>query len=365
MNGAARTAAVMHFRALKGRFVAAWDDLWRGALLALAIAFAHSTQLLFEVDLYGNWPLADILLGWLDLFTEQLVSGVCIFAALLLAALVPVRSVVARASLCLAAIALGALAGQGLLLRGTTPAPLAIVAEVARWLVIGTMAFALYVFQRQGAAATTRAHEAGMRRLALDRQWAETRLQTLRAQLEPHFLFNTLANIRQLFRTEPERGRRMLASFVAYLRAALPQLRHDETTLGREVELARAYLDVLQVRMGPRLRVSVDVAPELAALPFPPFALSTLTENAIKHGLNALPGGGQIAIQARPVREDLEVTVADTGPGLRGSGGTGSGLANLRAQLHALYGAEGRLAFENNVPRGLRVTITVPRGRSP
>jgi LytS/YehU family sensor histidine kinase len=188
----------------------------------------------------------------------------------------------------------------------------------------------------------------------------EARLQSLRAQIEPHFLFNTLANIRRLYQTDPGLGRRMLSNFVAYLRAALPQMRHDETTLGHEVDLARAYLNVLQVRMGERLRFRLDVPDGLCALSFPPFALSTLTENAVKHGLNPLPEGGSIEIAARVENRRLTVEVADTGAGLRQSGGSGAGIANLRARLAALYGSEAGLSIELNAPRGIRASIAVP-----
>jgi LytS/YehU family sensor histidine kinase len=152
----------------------------------------------------------------------------------------------------------------------------------------------------------------------------------------------------------------MLANFVAYLRAALPQMRRDETTLMQEVELARAYLNVLQVRMGERLSFRLDVPSDLGALPFPPLALSTLTENAVKHGLNPLPEGGSIEIAARVEDVRLKVEVADTGAGLRRSSGSGAGLANLRARLAALYGEAASLAIEANVPRGIRATIAVP-----
>ncbi len=342
-----------------------WSSLWRGGLLALCIALALSTELLFQFDLYEDWPLADILLGWLDHLVDQLIVGVCIFTSIAIAALVPARSTVAKHLLLLIAITLGALAGEALLLlRVPLPPGISLAgvlfAEVARWLVIGGLAYVFFVFQRQGAEAATQAHETELQRIQLDRQMTEARLQSLRAQIEPHFLFNTLANVRQLYRTEPERGRRMLGNFVAYLRAALPQMRQDETTLKQEVELARAYLEVLQVRMGKRLNVRLDVPKELAALPFPPLALSTLTENAIKHGLNPLPEGGVIEITARAEDGRLKVSVADTGAGLQRNSGSGAGLANLRARLAALYGDSGNLAFEANVPRGIRATIVVP-----
>ena len=344
-----------------------WSSLWRGGLLALCIIFALSTQLLFEFDLYENWPLADILLGWLDHFVDQLIVGACIFASIAVAALIPAKSAPGKQLLLLMAITLGALAGEMLLLlRLPLPPEISVAgglfAKVARWLVIGGLASAFFVFQRQAAAAAIQVHETELQRIQLDRQMAEARLQSLRAQIEPHFLFNTLANVQQLYRTEPERGRRMLGNFVAYLRAALPQMRCDETTLKQEVDLARAYLEVLQVRMGQRLKVRLDIPQALAALPFPPLALSTLTENAIKHGLNPLPEGGVIEIAARAERGSLKVSVADTGAGLQHHSGTGAGLANLRARLAALYGESGSLAFEANVPRGIRATITVPLG---
>ena len=112
--------------------------------------------------------------------------------------------------------------------------------------------------------------------------------------------------------------------------------------------------------MGERLRICFNIPQELAALPFPPLALSTLIENAVKHGLNPLPEGGTIAVAAHIEDRRIKVTVADTGVGLRDSGGTGSGLANLRARLAGLYGDAGSLAFEANAPRGIRATITVP-----
>ncbi len=342
-----------------------WASLWRGWLLALCIAVALSTQLLFQFDLYQHWSLSDILLGWFDHFVDQLIVGVCIFAGIAVAALIPANSAPGRQILLLMAITLGALAGEALLLqRVPLPPEMSVAgvlfAKVARWLVIGGLAYAFFSFHRQGTVAANQARETQLQRVQFDRQMTEARLQLLRAQIEPHFLFNTLANVRQLYRTEPERGRRMLGNFVAYLRAALPQMRHDETTLKHEVDLSRAYLEVLQVRMGKRLNVRLDIPQELAALAFPPLALSTLTENAIKHGLNPLPEGGTIEISARAEDGRLKVSVADTGAGLQHNSGTGTGVANLRARLAALYGDSGNLVFEANVPRGIRVTIVVP-----
>jgi len=342
-----------------------WSSLWRGGLLALSIAFVLSTQLLFQFGLYGVWPVSDILLGWLDYLGDQLIVGGCIFAGAAAAVLVPARSLVWKLMLLGTLIALGAFVGEALLtLRLSLPPSISlagvVLSKVARWLVVAGLACLFFVFQRQAAEAAARTHQSELQRIELDRQMTEARLHSLRAQIEPHFLFNTLANIQQLYRTDPGRGRKMLASFVAYLRTALPQMRQDETTLAHEVDLARTYLDVLQVRMGERLKVSFDIPDELAPMAFPPLALSTLTENAIKHGLNPLPEGGSIEISARIEGGRLRVSVADTGAGLRASGGTGAGVANLRARLAALYGEAANLEVAANAPRGIRATIAVP-----
>jgi sensor histidine kinase YesM len=342
-----------------------WSWLWRGGALALAIVFVLSTQLLFQFGLYETWPLPDILHGWLDHFVDLSVVGTCVFASIAVAALLPAKSSTGRHVLLFTGILLGALAGEAILMTRVPPSPglpvpALLLAKAARWLVVAALAYAFFAFQRKAAVAAAQAHENELQRIQLERQMIEARLQSLRAQIEPHFLFNTLANVQQLYRTEPERGRSMLASFIAYLRAALPQMRGDETTLKQEVDLARAYLEVLQVRMGERLKVRFDIPSDVTALAFPPLALATLTENAIKHGLNPSPEGGAIEISARVEDRRLKVGVADTGVGLQHASGTGAGLANLRARLAALYGSGANLAVEANVPRGLRVTIAVP-----
>ena len=342
-----------------------WQALWRGGLLALAVVFVLSTQLLFQFGLYEAWPLWDIVAGWLEYFAEQLFVGGCILALIVGVSYLPARSRAFRHALLLAAIVIGALAGELVLLLRLQPsldasAGAILGSRVARWLVVAGLAYAYFALRRQAAHAGARVHDSELQRVELDRQMTEARLQSLRAQIEPHFLFNTLANVQELYRTDPARGRRMLGSFVAYLRTALPHMRREETTLAHEIDLARTYLDVLQVRMGERLQVRFDVPAEYAGLAFPPLALSTLTENAIKHGLNPLPEGGAIEIRAQREGGRLKVGVADTGAGLRASGGSGTGIANLRARLAALYGGEGGLTLEANAPRGIRATITVP-----
>jgi len=191
----------------------------------------------------------------------------------------------------------------------------------------------------------------------------EARLQALQAQVEPHFLFNTLAHIKRLYRTEPIRARLMLDSFRAYLRSALPQMRSAGATLGREIDLVRAYLDVQQVRMGHRLRVQFDVPEALRERSFPSMMLMSLVENAIKHGLNPLPGGGTIRASASDRGVMLEVSVVDTGRGMDDQIGSGVGLSNIRARLAALFSDEAELSLMPNSPTGVRATIRIPMTR--
>jgi len=189
----------------------------------------------------------------------------------------------------------------------------------------------------------------------------EARLRALQAQIEPHFLFNTLANVKRLYETAPVRGREMLSSLINYLQAALPTMREPGSTLGREVELVRSFLTILQMRMGERLQFSIDAPSELATARVPPMVLPTLVENAIKHGLSPLPEGGRIDIRARPEGdEQLVIEVADNGAGFSASAGSGVGLANTRSRLAALYGTEASLSLAMGTPRGVVVSVRLP-----
>lgn len=232
-----------------------------------------------------------------------------------------------------------------------------------RWLPIGAVAGAVLLSRARTRDIATRLHESEVNRLLLDRQQLAAQLQLLQSQIEPHFLFNTIATIRRLQHTDPPRGRETLSGFIHYLRSSLPGMRASETTLGQELALISAYLDVLGVRMGDRLRVEIDVAPGLHGRRIPPLSLATLVENSIKHGLGSLPEGGTISIRAWLEGDQLNVRVADTGVGLTASAGSGTGLANLRVRLRSLYGDAGALQVTANEPRGFAATLRVPSAR--
>jgi LytS/YehU family sensor histidine kinase len=228
------------------------------------------------------------------------------------------------------------------------------------WLGSSALLVAAYVFYLRAQSTDEEARTAELRRGALETQQLATRLRLLQAQVEPHFLFNTLSNVRRLAHTDAGAGRAMLAQLTRYLRAALPRMREHETTLADEIELVRAYLGLQQVRMGARLETEIDAPPALLEARVPPMMLATLVENAIKHGIAPLAEGGAIRITAQESDGALKLTVADTGRGLAAASGSGVGLANIRARLSALYGERAGLRLEANSPRGVAAVITLP-----
>ena len=225
--------------------------------------------------------------------------------------------------------------------------------------IVGTVA-GLQEFVRHRQRAADALHAEQLRRVDLDGRLAAGRLQVLLAQIEPHFLFNSLANLRRLLRIDGAAGQAMLADLMRYLEVVLPRMRAAHSTLGREAELVRAFLAVHQVRMGARLQVEVDVPAPLEPVPMPPMMLLTLVENALKHGLNPLPEGGTIRVAASATDGTLTVSVADTGRGLVPGSGGGTGLANIRGRLRATYGAAASLSLQLNQPRGVVATIVLP-----
>jgi LytS/YehU family sensor histidine kinase len=227
----------------------------------------------------------------------------------------------------------------------------------------GLLISLIFYVKRREARAATALHKAEAERHLLSKQAIEAELKLLQAQVEPHFLFNTLASVQYLTETDPKQANVLLGHLIAYLRAALPQLRARSSTLGREIALAQAYLNILTMRIGPRLKFVIDVPDDLRDHPFPPNLLISLVENAIKHGVEPSADGGTITITAAQAGASIVVTVADTGRGLAPGSrtdGDGVGLTNIRERLNALYGAEGRFTLEPAVPRGMRATLFVP-----
>ena len=197
---------------------------------------------------------------------------------------------------------------------------------------------------------------------SLKRQVSEARMAAMQAQVEPHFLFNTLASIDHLIEVDPPRASRMQKNLIALLRAAMPAMREKATNLGRELEVVRPYLEILKVRMEDRLQAQVSVPEGLYSADFPPMMLQSLVENSIKHGLEPKADGGSLTVSAEVVHGKLVVSVADTGVGFAraATAGTGIGLNNIRERLKLIYGGAAELRIAENSPAGTRVTIVVP-----
>jgi signal transduction histidine kinase len=203
-------------------------------------------------------------------------------------------------------------------------------------------------------------HRARVSRIETEQQLVESRLNLLRAQIEPHFLFNSLASVKRLCEKDMRKGRKLLVDLAGYLRAAAALAREREIRLGDEVALARTFLAIFQVRMGKRLQVRIEVPAELGRAMVPPLAVATLIENAIKHGIAPRASGGSLSISARRDGDFLLVDVGDDGVGFRSRSGTGVGLANVCARLETLFGKAGRLDLVANPGGGVTATLRLP-----
>ncbi len=233
------------------------------------------------------------------------------------------------------------------------------------WVVGSVLIKVLYKGRVQAEVKAAQATETAEAE-SLKRQVVEARMAAMQAQVEPHFLFNTLASIDHLIETDPAKASVMQKNLIALLRASMPSLRetNDGTArdLGRELAMIRPYLEILKVRMEERLTTTIDISDGLLSAEFPPMMIQTLVENAIKHGLEPKPEGGTLSVRAEIVHGKLVVTVADTGLGFgrAATAGTGVGLANIRERLQLLYGARASMTIAENNPSGTRVTLTVP-----
>ncbi|NRR30368.1 histidine kinase [Oxalobacteraceae bacterium] len=253
--------------------------------------------------------------------------------------------------------------------------PLRYLGSGSAWQVMLPFAlfFSVFMFLVQASGerriqAETLAARQNEQLAATARLLAEARLRALQAQIEPHFLYNTLANVVSLIEVQPTQARHMLERFIDYLRASLNASRADHSTLGAEADLIAAYLDVLAVRMGARLRYTIDIDPALRGSALAPMLLQPVVENAIGHGLEPKVEGGTVRLSARMDGARLCVEVSDTGVGLGNAParvGGGVGLSNLKARLASLYGSAAQVQLLENQPCGVTVRLLLPLSTEP
>ena len=271
------------------------------------------------------------------------------------------------------AVALGAAAGAGLqwVVRGAwglqvyldrEPWEVRISQPAQVWCwtsLVGWLITFIYVHRRTAERARIRTHRAELARAIAQRATLESQLQAMQARVEPQFLFNTLAQVRALYDQQPEAAGTMLDDLIAYLRAALPHLRLSRSTIAKEVELVRAYLAIMRVRLGERLDFEFQVPPEVADASIPPMILLPLVDHALVYGFAPSHGHGQLRIETEAGGGRLRLAVSDSGAGFV-AGNAADGLRNLDERLNALYGDQATLKFEALCELGTRAVLEIP-----
>ena len=239
----------------------------------------------------------------------------------------------------------------------STPAALGFLMISGSGLVLGLIVAFSALYRERDAQARSQALQFELERSTLERQALDARLSLLQAQIEPHFLFNTLANVQALVESGSPRAAPVLRSLIAYLRAAMPKLHGQAQTLGDEETLVKAYLELMLMRMPDRLRFELRIDPGLRRLRFPTMALLTLVENAVRHGIDPSEDGGEIVVGGQLDGSRVRLWVADSGVGMSESAAPGTGLANLRQRMQATYGPDAELQLHELQPHGVRAEL--------
>ncbi len=231
----------------------------------------------------------------------------------------------------------------------------------------GILGFIFFGTRARMVQAEADLAQANAKQAQQEKLLAETELKLLQAQIEPHFLFNTLSNIAGLIHESPDTAEKTLLNLTTLLRGSLNRTRQQTTSLAQELEIAQAYLNIQSTRMQGRLHFSFDVPANLNNIPLPPLLVQPLIENAIKHGIEPSEEGGDIAVSAVQQNNNVIISITDTGLGIeqeqsnrRSAAGTGTGLKNVRERLRALYGNQAQLDLVPNQPRGVIARITLP-----
>jgi sensor histidine kinase YesM len=227
----------------------------------------------------------------------------------------------------------------------------------------GIVGFAIFSTRGRLIAVEAELAQASAHRERQEKLLTQTELKLLQAQIEPHFLFNTLSNIAGLIHQDPAAAEQTLLNLTTLLRSSLKRTREDATTLAEELEIAQAYLEINAIRMQGRLSYHILCDPQLSNLPLPPLLVQPLIENAIKHGIDPKEEGGSIDVSARIEDNKVHIDITDTGAGIdanQATAGTGTGLKNVRERLRVLYGDRGDLTLTDNQPHGMIATLVLP-----
>ena len=345
---------------------AAWNN--RSMSLSIPLSIPLSLRRLL-VTVAGNTLIAAFLTGlgvgggWeVNLLISQCIGlsilGTCTLAGRMVAA-GPGRPLAIVAAVPVG-VAIGLLLGVSLTGIGWSVWPAVAWQAVVIGVTLGVMGSAFFYLRERNLALAAEVQQRENRQLEAEKQSLAAQLRMLQAQIEPHFLFNSLANVAALIETDPQLAARLLDALIRYLRSSLVRTRAEGGTLGDEVALLTAYLDVLKIRMGGRLAYAFDIAPELLGAAFPPMLLQPLVENAIRHGLEPKVAGGRLVVSARRQGDRLQISVTDDGLGFAETPGEGIGVANIRARLAAIYGPAARLELRSAAGAGVTAIMSLP-----
>ena len=237
----------------------------------------------------------------------------------------------------------------------------ALLKYIGLWLVLVTTIGYFFYSKRHLKISKEIIQQERINRLSSEKEALEANLRLLQAQIEPHFLFNTLSNVLSLIDTDQAKGKAMLVDLIHYMRTSLSRTLPEATTLDQELDMIKAYLNVQKIRMGERLRFKIEFPEAVRQHPLPPMLLQPLVENAIKHGLEPKMEGGEIMIKVTEETDLIRIEVVDTGNGFSSFQNTGVGIGNVRERIKLLFGEKGCFMLEENRPNGVRAIIEVPK----
>jgi Histidine kinase len=332
--------------------------------MATAIGVFNSTQFLAQPFVWRNWQIADVLFGWAQIAGDRVMVAVTIAGAATIGVRIS-RSIPRAGTLIfVVSIVIGSIAGEWgrsfIDPFGDHMDSWSMTGRVLQWSAVASAVAGISMAWRAATEAALAADEAELAQVMTRRATTLAELEMLRRQIEPHFLFNTLATIQRLGKTAPMRGLHLLTRLFDFMTANLKSTGGEQSTLGSELDLARAYLDVCEARMGARLSIVWEIDETLRAHPFPKYLIGTLIENAIKHGISPKSEGGVITIVAAIQYSKIAVTVTDSGGGLKGLEGSGTGLANLVARLRLIYGDRADFSLRPSATGGASARVRVP-----
>jgi hypothetical protein len=333
-----------------------------GFQMLIAVALSMAVTVAVPRVLCSNQPNLSLAAE----LAREVRDSVAVLLPILAATLLSQRWIPGSGRWRVVGLAAAAFAGSlvsSLLLIAIHPPPTPLQHFLDPWLAVSMpcgMFVAIHEAYRRGALAEERARTLRVQDARLEAELSRARLLLLEAQIEPHFLFNTLAHVELLYRTDPGSGARMLDALIEYLQSSLPSLRQSQVLLSEEAGLLTAYLEIHRIRLGPRLSYELSIPEDLRTAEIPSMMLLTLVENAVKHGINPLPQGGRIAVHAAQRGGLLTICVEDSGRGLSAGQGGGFGLANLTGRLAARFGTGARFDLRSDPALGTSARLSLP-----